>query len=108
MGAGGLEANFQPPAGLDAPRMNALHTNAHPNSTAIAMTFLRTGTGLRSFTGVWDSANGKLVWPTEGAGDIVWSPCGTQVLVALSKFGTGPKGRGIGHRLLRYSWPGLK
>ena len=103
-----LKANFQPPPGIDAPRKDALHFNRHPTSTAIAMKFLRTGTGLRSFTGVWDSASGKLVWPTEGAGDIAWSPDGTQVFVALSKFGTGPGGRGIGHRLFRYSWPGFK
>jgi hypothetical protein len=105
-----LKANFQPPPGIDAPRKNAMHAmhlTRHPTSTAMVMHILRTGTALRSFTGVWDSASGKLVWPTEGAGDIAWSPDGTQVFVALSKFGKGPKGRGIGHRLMRYFWPGL-
>src|SRR5262249_36573118 len=100
-----LPVDFQPPPGVRERRKTALHINRHPTSTAVAMKFLRKG--LRSFTGVWDSASGKLVWQTEGAGDIAWSPDGTQVFVAVSEFGPGPQGRGIGHRLLRFSWPGL-
>lgn len=102
-----LPVDFQPPPGVRERRKTVVHINRHPTSTAVALTILRTGTGLRSFTGVWDSATGKLVWPAEGASDIAWSPDGTQVFVAMSKFGPGPGGRGIGHRLLRYSWPGL-
>ena len=104
-----LKAKFQPPPGVTAPRTSARHINRHPTESAIAME-LSTGRGVPpGGTAVWNSVNGKLVWqPGERVGDIAWSPDGMQAFVAMAKFGRGPKGRGIGHRLLRYSWPGLK
>src|SRR5437867_3458774 len=90
-----LRANFQPPLGLRERHQLALHAHRDPKSTAIAMTLLRPRQP--TFTAVWDSANGKLVWqPTEQrVGDIAWSPDGTQLFVAIATFGKGPKGRGI-------------
>jgi len=103
-----LRGNFQPPQGVRERQQFAFHANRDPKSTAIAMMFRRTRQP--GFMAVWDSANGKLVWQTtdQRVGDIAWSPDGTQVFVTVPTFGKGPRGRGIGHRLVRYSWPGVK
>jgi hypothetical protein len=79
----------------------------HPTQPVLSMSLLasRRSGRLRWMTAVWDSRTGRLLWAPERASDIGWSPDGTEALVLTPRFGRGPGGRGIGHRLLRFSWP---
>jgi hypothetical protein len=99
-----LPGNFELPPGMRRGDCIAFRVRRHPTSSAIATSPLF---GNNCVTAVWDSATGKLLWVPERASDLDWSPDGQSAYVLRSQFGRGPGG-GIGHRLLRYSWPGCE
>src|SRR5262245_49535078 len=101
MGRRTLPGDFEPPPGAGPGECVAFRVHRHPTSSAIATCPLF---GRNCVAAVWDSQSGRLLWAPERASDIGWSADGRSAYVLLSKFGPGPRG-GIGHRLLRYSWP---
>lgn len=73
----------------------------HPTSSAFAVSPLF---GENCVAAVWDERTGELLWVPERTSDIGWSADGESVYALVPKFGPGPRG-GIGHRLLRHTWP---
>jgi hypothetical protein len=96
-----LPTVFEAPPGADRPEYSAFYVRPHPGSSAVAIPLF----GRDGVTAVWDSETGKLLWDLGPASDLGWSPDGSDAYVLVNKFGPGPRG-GIGHRLVRYSWPG--
>lgn len=96
-----LPTDFEAPLGVDQPEYSAFYIRRHPTSPALAIPLF----GRNGVAAVWDSETGNLLWRPQPGGDIAWSPDGSSAYVLVARFGPGPGG-GIGHRLLRYSWPG--
>jgi hypothetical protein len=98
-----LVGDYEPPPRVD-PNKDCVgfRLHRHPTSSAFTVSPLF---GQNCVAAVWDSQSGKLLWAPERASEVGWASDGLSAYVLMSKFGPGPRG-GIGHRLLRYSWPG--
>jgi hypothetical protein len=100
-----LAGDFEPPPRVD-PNWDCVgfRLHRHPTSSAVTVTPLF---GTNCVAVVWDSQSGELLWAPEQASEIGWAADGRSAYVIACKFGRGPRG-GIGHRLIRYSWPGTE
>jgi hypothetical protein len=97
-----LPVEFESPIGVTGGTQFALRVQRHPTESVVTMNLSGIGGGV---TAVWDASTGKLLWSPDQASDIGWTHDGRHAIVLASKFGRGPDGRGITHRLLRYAWP---
>ncbi len=100
-----LPGNFEPPPGVD-PKKDCVgfRLYRHPESSVFTVSPLFSENCVAA---VWDAASGKLLWAPERASEIGWAADGQIAYALVCKFGPGPLDC-IGHRLLRYSWPGLE